>query len=143
MDVALRLVPDWPRVWFDVAIAFQQRGRSREANVFLEKGLALDQTSWRSLLATGLAELAEEHWSAAVAKFKKCLQENPECLPAMEKLGLALLKQGDLNPARENYRAFLDRETDEGNCRAARQVLSYINERLVFSLEPQRSLDRP
>jgi tetratricopeptide (TPR) repeat protein len=85
------------------AISLEQQGRNPEAEVAWRAFLKVQPANAEAYAHLGLLEARQEHYSEAVALYRKALALNPEMPGLRLNLGLSLFKAGELKPAIQTF----------------------------------------
>src|SRR5262249_11142647 len=123
-----KLTPDWALPHFWVSVGRSWRGQFEEARAPLAAGLSLDPKSRWALYAQVLLEGADKKWDAVISHSQELLKRDPDASVAHYFLGVALHSQGKLREARDEYRAYLQGETQPEYATSARETIAQLNE---------------
>jgi tetratricopeptide (TPR) repeat protein len=126
--LAFELAPDWAPSFFWVAINRAGRHERKGAREALSKGLKLDSTSPRAFYSEGCVEWAEKDLGPAATHFQLCLAIDPAWSQAHYMLADIYTTEADPKRAREEYRMYLQGETEPEFADQARSALAQINE---------------
>lgn len=85
------------------AISLEQQGRNPEAEVAWRAFLKVQPANAEAYAHLGLLEARQEHYSEAVALYRKALALNPEMPGLRLNLGLSLFKAGELKQAIQTF----------------------------------------
>jgi tetratricopeptide (TPR) repeat protein len=127
IELAAKLSPDSPVILTDLAINLADRGNVKRAQVVADRAAKLDPTGWAPMLAEGYLEGVKENWAGAETYLKKCLALNPDAPEGHFLLGTALGNSGRWREAREEYRLYLQGETDPDMAEEARRRVAEID----------------
>ncbi len=127
-EVAVKLIPDFPLAYFNLAARLAETNQLPAARAALDKGLKLDSQSWHALLFRAEVEAYEKNFGDAEKHLQAALALNPGCNSAHFFLGSAWLQDGRrLKEAREEYRKYLQGETDPDYADYVLKALAWIN----------------
>ncbi len=127
-EVAVKLIPDFPTAYFNLASRLAETNQLPAARAALDKGLKLDSQSWHALLFRAEVEGYEKNFGDAEKHLQAALVLNPGCNSAHFFLGSAWLQDGRrLKEAREEYRKYLQGETDPDYADYVLKALAWIN----------------
>ncbi len=127
-NLCLKLAPKWALPHFWIVASRIYHGQLDQARALLQVGLRLDSKSEWALYAQVLLEVADRHWEAAVMHSRDCLSLDPDAFIMHYFLGIALESQGKLTDARDEYRAYLEGETQPEFAARAREAIARLNE---------------
>jgi len=85
------------------AISLEQEGKNADAEVVWRAFLKVQPTNAEALAHLGLLEARKEHYTEAVAFYRKALALNPTMPSLRLNLGLALFKAGELKQAIQTF----------------------------------------
>jgi tetratricopeptide (TPR) repeat protein len=128
-QVALKLAPDWAPPYFWVAVHRINRNQVKEARESLAEGLKHDSSTWLAEYAEGVMASCEEDYPKAVAHLRVSLSLNPDYSSIRYVLAFVLARQGSLSAARDEYRIYLQGDTDPSYAAKAREAVAAINEK--------------
>jgi tetratricopeptide (TPR) repeat protein len=86
-----------------IAISLEQQGKNADAEVVWRAFLKVQPTNPEALAHLGLLEARQEHYTEAVAFYRKALALNPTMPGLRLNLGLALFKAGELKQAIQTF----------------------------------------
>jgi len=126
--LGLKLAPNWALPHFWVSVSRSWRGQFEEARAPLAAGLSLDAKSRWALCTQVWLEGADKKWDAVIRHSQEWLKRDANASVAHYFLGVALHSQGKLREARDEYRAYLQGETQPEYATSARETIARLNE---------------
>jgi len=129
-EVGQRIVPSWPLPYFWASVRRSYRGQPDLARQSLRKGLDLAPglNSPLSLLAQALVEGNDRQWDAALPHLEELERLAPEMPMTHYWLGVVLYQHGRLRESRDQYRTYLQSDTQSLFGAAARTAVARLNE---------------
>jgi tetratricopeptide (TPR) repeat protein len=128
--LAEKLHPDFAWGQLRLANALLSADQTEEARKVLEVASGLEPGRWDAYLLRGLLAGDDGNWQAAAGYFRKTLELNAESARAHFGLAGALLAQGKVEQAREEYRACLRYKPQPNVAGQAHQAIAQINEKI-------------
>lgn len=130
--IALKLQPDLTLAQFNLFLDLCRGNKLEEAEVELEKALAMDSKSAQSFRARGYFEARRQHWQLAAYYLRKSMEVGP--MPHTQfLLAETLREQHRWNDALEQYRAYLEnwpRGDEAADARAAvLEISEHVHEK--------------
>jgi TonB family protein len=122
---ALVLRPDYADAWIEMGNAYNAMGGSDEALGAYQQALQLDPDSrWASDVFRSIGEIyfVQQQYQEAVEAFKQAIAKEPDGYSLYMSLGMAYLKLGDKDSAREQYQILKKK-----NSELAEELLRWIN----------------
>jgi tetratricopeptide (TPR) repeat protein len=130
-DIGLKIAGDWGAPHFWVAFARFRRGSMEEAREPLREGLERDGHGFLAEYGQAVMATHDQKWKEAANHLKQCLELNPYWNEARFVLGEVLRRQQKLVEAREQWRLYLEGNTDPKLAAQARESISQVNESLA------------
>jgi tetratricopeptide (TPR) repeat protein/TolB-like protein len=128
--LAVKLQPDSALAQFNLAFHCLRAGLNEEGDRALAEGLRIAPGTYLAEYGLGLQAAAAGRWAAAAEHLGMAVRLNPDFDRTYYVFAQVLREQGTLKEAREQYRAFLDHESQPGLGDQARRAVAEINEKL-------------
>ena len=128
-EAAAKLAPEIALIHFMEAAVLASDGKTAEARKALTAGLDKGTQLWAGYYTEGFLAWSEGDMGGAARSLVKCINLNPDYASAHYQLGEVLDKQGKLEEAREEFRAYLGGEglTKEETSRARKAIAKIDN----------------
>ncbi|HWF18589.1 MAG TPA: tetratricopeptide repeat protein, partial [Verrucomicrobiae bacterium] len=128
VKIATKIIPDSAEARFNLAYRLAENGKLKEARAALAEGLKLDSQNWHGLMVLAFIEGQQDNWDGTVNHLEMVLQKNPDYNLARYFLGTAWYHHGSMNEARDEYRKYLQGETEPPYAEYAQKAIIQINE---------------
>ena len=124
LDLAIRLSPREPVLYFDAARTLADGGQFDRAFARITEGRRLEPTSFYGALTEGLVARAAGQPDRAEQAFREAIRMNPTLAVAHLELGQLAESRGDRDAARHQYQLALDGDATLDGARRALERLS-------------------